>query len=133
MNHSDRETLHVWAIDDEPDVINIICDFLRGEGFAVEGYTDSNAAFESLMRGAPAPDVLLVDIMMPGMDGYDFCQRLQQDARLREIPVIFLTGKDRIDDSLRFVNCGGQLYVKKPFHLSELRDLLLFCTSALSS
>ncbi len=64
--------------------------------------------------------------MMPFVDGYEFCRRLQSEPRLRQIPVIFLTGKDRSDDALTFLKSGGGLYVKKPFHLAELKNLVTF-------
>jgi DNA-binding response OmpR family regulator len=62
---------------------------------------------------------------MPSIDGYEFSRRLQAESRLKNIPVIFLTGKDRGDDALTFLKSGGQLYVKKPFKLFDLRNLVL--------
>ena len=113
------------TIDDETEVTTVICDYFRAEGFEINGYTDSHAALLALSDNTVLPDVILVDIMMPSIDGYEFSRRLQAESRLKNIPVIFLTGKDRGDDALTFLKSGGQLYVKKPFKLFDLRNLVL--------
>jgi CheY-like chemotaxis protein len=113
------------AVDDETEVITVICDYFREEGYEIAGYCDAQAALLALAESTTIPDVILVDIMMPFVDGYEFGRRLQADPRLNGIPVIFLTGKDRGDDALTFLKSGGQLYVKKPFHLSDLKNVVL--------
>jgi len=118
----------IMTVDDETEVTAIICDYFRAEGFEINGYTDSHAALLALGESTVLPDVILVDIMMPSIDGYEFSRRLQAEPRLKDIPVIFLTGKDRGDDALTFLKSGGQLYVKKPFHLSELKNLVMLST-----
>jgi DNA-binding response OmpR family regulator len=116
------------TVDDETEVTEIICDYFRTEGFEITGYTDSHTALLALGDSKDLPDVILVDIMMPSIDGYEFSRRLQAEPRLKNIPVIFLTGKDRGDDGLSFLKSGGQLFVKKPFHLSDLKNLILLST-----
>jgi DNA-binding response OmpR family regulator len=118
----------IMTVDDETEVTEIICDYFRTEGFEITGYTDSHTALLALGDSKDLPDVILVDIMMPSIDGYEFSRRLQAEPRLKNIPVIFLTGKDRGDDGLSFLKSGGQLFVKKPFHLSDLKNLILLST-----
>jgi DNA-binding response OmpR family regulator len=118
----------IMTIDDEVEVTTVICDYFREEGYEITGYSDAQAALRDLRESTALPDVILVDIMMPTIDGYEFSRRLQAEPQLKNIPVIFLTGKDRGDDGLTFLKSGGQLYVKKPFHLSELKNLLLLST-----
>jgi DNA-binding response OmpR family regulator len=118
----------IMTIDDEVEVTTVICDYFREEGYEITGYSDAQAALRDLRESTALPDVILVDIMMPTIDGYEFSRRLQAEPQLKNIPVIFLTGKDRGDDRLTFLISGGQLYVKKPFHLSELKNLLLLST-----
>jgi DNA-binding response OmpR family regulator len=129
MNDLNNRPLRVMVIDDESDVTFIICDYLKSEGFDVAGFSDSTSALRELMSCEIPPDVILLDIMMPQIDGYEFCRRLREEPRLQNVPVVFLTGKDRVDDSLGFLKSGGQLYVKKPFQLSELKDVALLCAT----
>lgn len=118
----------IMTVDDETEVTSVICDYFRTEGFEITGYTNSHEALLALGDATVLPDVILVDIMMPSIDGYEFSKRLQAEPRLQNIPIIFLTGKDRGDDALTFLKSGGQLYVKKPFKLFDLRSLILLTT-----
>ena len=118
----------VMTVDDEAEVTSVVCEYFREEGYEITGYTDAQAALVALRDCTALPDVILLDIMMPVIDGYEFSRRLQAQPRLKNIPVIFLTGKDRGDDALTFLKSGGQLYVKKPFHLTELKNLILLST-----
>ncbi len=118
----------IMTVDDETEVTTVICDYFREEGYEITGYSDAQAALLALCESTALPDVILVDIMMPYVDGYEFSRRLQAEPRLKNIPVIFLTGKDRGDDALTFLKAGGQLYIKKPFHLSDLKNLILLST-----
>ncbi|TFH65974.1 MAG: response regulator [Candidatus Zixiibacteriota bacterium] len=128
MTNCNDKLPRIMTVDDETEVTTIICDYFRAEGFEISGYTDSQTALLALGDNTALPDVILVDIMMPSIDGYEFSRRLQAEPRLKNIPVIFLTGKDRGDDALSFLKSGGQLFVKKPFHLSDLKNLILLST-----
>ena len=70
------------------------------------------------------PDMILLDIMMPGTDGYSICNRLKEDPATRNIPVVFLTGKDRADDQGRSFKVGGDLFIKKPFSCERLLEIV---------
>jgi DNA-binding response OmpR family regulator len=115
----------IMTVDDETEVTTVICDYFQAEGYEITGHSDAQEALTALSDSTVLPDVILVDIMMPSIDGYEFSRRLQAEPRLKNIPVIFLTGKDRGDDALTFLKSGGQLFVKKPFHLSELKNIIL--------
>lgn len=129
--HTDRLP-RIMTVDDETDVTTVICDYFGAEGFEVSGYTDAETALVALGDGTTSPDVILVDIMMPNIDGYEFGRRLQAEPRFRNIPIIFLTGKDRGDDALSFMKNGGQLYIKKPFKLSDLKNIVVYSTQIAS-
>jgi DNA-binding response OmpR family regulator len=130
MTNHQNKLPRIMTVDDETEVTAIICDYFLAEGFEINGYTDAEAALLALGDDTMRPDVILVDIMMPLVDGYEFGRRIQAEPRLKDIPVIFLSGKDRGDDALTFLKSGGQLYVKKPFRLSDLRNLILFSVQA---
>jgi DNA-binding response OmpR family regulator len=115
----------IVSIDDEEEVISIITDFFKMEGFTVQGFTDPEAAMRSLVESPNPPDVVLLDIMMPVIDGYEFCRRIQSVPQLANVPVIFLSAKDRDDDQLGFFKAGGHLLIRKPFHLPDLKNLVL--------
>ena len=119
----------IVSVDDEEEVISIITDFFEMEGFSVRGFTDPQTALRYLMESPSPPDVILLDIMMQAMDGYEFCRRIQSVPQLANVPVIFLSGKDRDDDQLGFFKSGGQLFIRKPFHLPDLKSLVLLATS----
>src|SRR5262245_37977638 len=73
-----------------------------------------------IIRNTP-PDLILLDIMMPGMDGYEVCRRLKADPATREIPVMFLTALDQVQDKAAAFEVGGADYVTKPFEILEVR------------
>jgi DNA-binding response OmpR family regulator len=125
MTDRENRPLRIMAVDDETEVTSVICDYFEAEGYEVQGHNDASAALRALTECTSRPDVILLDIMMPKVDGYEFCQSLRAEPRLKDIPVVFLTGKDRGDDSLSFLQSGGQLFVKKPFELQELKDVIL--------
>jgi DNA-binding response OmpR family regulator len=70
------------------------------------------------------PDLILLDIMMTGMDGYQVCEELKRRADTRNIPVLFLTGKDSRDDSGKSFQVGGDMFIKKPFSGDRLLEII---------
>jgi CheY-like chemotaxis protein len=70
------------------------------------------------------PDVILLDIMMPVMDGYEVCSQLKKDPQTAQIPVLFLTGKDAKDDAGLSFQSGGDLFIKKPFSCERLLNMV---------
>ncbi|MCD6161584.1 MAG: response regulator [candidate division Zixibacteria bacterium] len=112
----------VLVIDDEPEITDIIKAFLSNAGYIVEV---ENSPVESLTKAQSfKPDVILLDIMMPVMDGYEVCSKIKNDSRLADTPVLFLTGKDAKDDSGMSFQSGGDLFIKKPFSCERLLNMV---------
>ena len=118
----DISTAKILVIDDEPEITEIVETFLIEAGYkvAVENTSDSAVARAKAFN----PDVILLDIMMPGQDGYSICQELKADPAYANIPVIFLTGKDRNDDMGRSFRSGGDMFIKKPFSCDRLLEIV---------
>jgi DNA-binding response OmpR family regulator len=112
----------VLVIDDEPEITDIVETFLTESGYKVEVENHSQNAFDTAKKFQP--DVILLDIMMPDMDGYNVCQGLKKDPVLARTPVIFLTGKDRNDDMGRSFKAGGDMFIKKPFSCERLLEIV---------
>ncbi len=106
------------VIDDDADLrrlVQVTLEFTAGWAVAVAA---DGAAGLALVR-AEAPDAVIVDLMMPGMDGYEVCRRLKQDPATATIPVVFLTARKRLDEAkVRAVGAAGVLF--KPFELDDL-------------
>lgn len=116
------QTAKVLVIDDEPEITDIVETFLTEAGYVVTVENSSrNAAAKARQF---KPDVVLLDIMMPDMDGYQTCQAIKQDPELANVPVIFLTGKDRTDDMGRSFKVGGDMFIKKPFSCERLLEII---------
>ena len=109
----------ILIVDDGPENLRVLCDLLRSAGYVARPVSDGAMALE--VAAAQPPDLILLDIMMPGMDGFEVCRRLKQDARLREVPVVFLSAIDDVADKVRAFAVGAVDYVSKPFQFLEVR------------
>ncbi|MCK4462308.1 MAG: response regulator [candidate division Zixibacteria bacterium] len=112
----------ILVIDDEPEITEIVETFLVESGYQVAVENLPGEAVEKAR--AFKPDVVLLDIMMPGVDGYDICQQLKADPQFTGVPIIFLTGKDRSDDMGRSFRSGGDMFIKKPFSCERLLEIV---------
>ncbi|KUP25948.1 two-component system response regulator [Paenibacillus sp. DMB5] len=101
----------ILVVDDTPDNIALLSGLLK-ESYKVKVATNGEKALH-IAKAAP-PDLILLDVMMPGMDGYETCRRLMQDDVLREIPVIFLTAKEEVEDENKGFDSGAVDYITKP-------------------
>lgn len=108
----------VLVVDDEPKNLQVVGAVLRGAGLRVAFATDGARAIE-MVRDAP-PDLVLLDVGLPGLDGFETCRRLKADRFAASIPVLFLTARARPEDVLAGFDAGGADYVTKPFHPAEL-------------
>jgi putative two-component system response regulator len=108
----------VLVIDDQPDNLEALASALRPIGYEVWQAIDGEAGL-ALARGRQ-PDVILLDVMMPGMDGFEVCSRLKADEETRLLPVVFLTGLDSREARLRGLESGATDFLAKPFDLVEL-------------
>lgn len=108
----------ILAVDDTPINIDVLQESLRAN-YDVSIATDGPEALEILR--AISPDLILLDIMMPGMNGFEVCQQIRSNPRLRDIPIIFLTAKSSPDDILEGFKAGAVDYLSKPFNVAELK------------
>lgn len=108
----------ILVVDDSPVNLRVISEYLRACGFRVIVSQDGETGFK---RAAHArPDLIVLDVMMPGIDGFETCRRLKNDERTRNIPVIFMTALTEIEDKLRGFELGAVDYITKPFHEEEV-------------
>lgn len=113
---SKKPTLLV--VDDVIDNIDILREAL-GEEYTVRVATNGPAALESVKKSLP--DLILLDVMMPGMDGFEVCRKLKSDSAAWEIPIIFITALNETKEKIEGFSAGGVDYVTKPFHFEEVR------------
>ena len=110
----------VLVADDDPDILSLVKLRLERSGYDVVSAGDGEQALETArMR---APDLALLDVMMPKLDGYEVTARLRQEEATRHLPVILLTARVQESDIARGVEAGADDYVKKPFSTYELHD-----------
>lgn len=112
----------ILVIDDEPEITDIIETFLENAGYEVRSENSSVIGIERAKTFLP--DLILLDIMMPFMDGYEVCKELKKSEATSKIPVIFLTGKDARSDEGKSFEVGGDMFIKKPFSCERLLGIV---------
>ena len=110
---------YILAVDDDLEVLETLGRVLRREAFEVGLVSSGSEALNVLEKRHP--DLMILDIIMPGMDGITVCRRLRQDPRFTALPILFLTAKGTTDDIVDGLDAGADDYVVKPFELAELR------------
>ncbi len=120
----------VMIVDDTPVNLRYLQEILRREGYRVVAFPEGSAALHAAAKRPP--DIILLDIMMPGMDGFEVCRRLKADPVLNKIPVLFISALAEGDDKARAFAAGGVDYVTKPFEEREVLSrvethLRLYC------
>jgi DNA-binding response OmpR family regulator len=108
----------ILIVDDIPDNRILLARMLKRRGYHVDSASNGQEALEQTRRLMPL--LILLDVAMPGMSGYEVCETLRNDESLREIPVIFLSAHSEQTDKLRGFEAGGVDYVTKPFHFHEV-------------
>ena len=106
------------VVDDAPDNIQLLSGLLK-ETYKIKAATSGEKAL-MIARKTPPPDLILLDVMMPGMDGYEVCRQLQADALTRSIPVVFVTGHATKEERQRGLDMGAAAYLSKPVAPAEL-------------
>lgn len=122
MSKSKKPEAKVMVIDDEPDITNIVQEFLEAAGYEVVCLNSTQYWFEQFQ--AFQPDMILLDISMPGEDGYAVCSQLKADPSTADVPVVFLTGKDKDEDQGRSFKSGAEMFIKKPFSGDRLLGIV---------
>ena len=108
----------ILIVDDTPANLGVAVDFLEGKGFTVLVAQDGE---EGLQRAQLVlPDLILLDVMMPGIDGFETCRRLKKTESTKDIPVIFMTALADTSDKVKAFAAGAVDYVSKPFQVEEL-------------
>lgn len=114
-DHSSKGT--VLIVDDNLTHLAMLSDYLNADGFDTFRAQDGESALRQAKE--EQPDIILLDILMPGLDGFEICQRLKAQAVTREIPVIFMTALTDMNDKLNAFKAGGVDYITKPLQLQE--------------
>jgi DNA-binding response OmpR family regulator len=112
-------------IDDEPGISAALRVRLAAAGYDVVAAVDGPSGLAA--AAAEAPDLILLDIMMPGMDGFEVCRRLRADATTAAIPVVFLSANLCEDAERRVLACGGTACVRKPYNAPDLLGTIEAC------
>jgi CheY-like chemotaxis protein len=118
MSNPDAELFRILIVDDEPLNIKLLGNLLKNAGYSLEFATNGEKALEWMRE--ESFDLILLDVMMPGMDGFEVCETLKADPMRAHIPIIFLTARSEQEDILKGFEVGGSDYVTKPFNSPEL-------------
>ncbi len=105
-------------VDDVPKNLQVLGNILSKEGYKISAALNGEQALKILQKAKP--DLILLDIMMPGLSGYDVLEKIRADETVRDIPVIFLTAKTEKEDIIQGIEMGAMDYVTKPFNSTEL-------------
>lgn len=116
MRNSSKKTIVV--VDDAPENLQLLTRMLSDRGYRVRLAPSGERALASIRK--EPPDLILLDILMPEMDGFEVCRRLKADEQLRDIPVIFVSALDEVFDKVTAFSVGGVDYVRKPFQIEEV-------------
>ena len=111
-------TKRVLLAEDEPNIVESLTFLLEQAGFDVSVEMEGRAALQAAL--SDPPDVLVLDVMLPEMDGFEILRRLRADRRTEALPVMMLTAKGQREDREMALDCGADLFVTKPFSNSEL-------------
>jgi diguanylate cyclase (GGDEF)-like protein len=113
-----RELAKILVVDDDKFSAELIDNCLRSTGFMSSYYCNSKQALEVIE--SELPDLIILDVVMPGIDGFELCRRVRQHPALQFTPIIFVTRKDDVEQRVRGLEVGGNDYVSKPFEPQEL-------------
>lgn len=113
-----KEKSTILIVDDTPANIRVLLDTLDQQEYHVLVAKDGESAIEHAQHGKP--ELILLDVMMPGISGFETCQMLKKNASTREIPIIFMTSLSEVDDKLKGFEVGAVDYITKPFHAEEV-------------
>lgn len=109
---------YILAVDDDPDVLGTLARALKRDGFEVGRATSGLQALKMLADRQPS--LIILDIMMPGLDGLNVCRKIRADNQYNHVAILFLTARGHTDDVVDGLDAGGDDYVTKPFEVAEL-------------
>jgi two-component system phosphate regulon response regulator PhoB len=108
---ADPGDIDILVVDDEKDVVEVVGHFLEEEGYTVHAAYDGEEALEMASGDV---DLIVLDIMLPGVDGYEVCRKLRSRVKTEEIPIVFLSAKTEEEDQIEGLMLGGDDYLTKP-------------------
>ena len=114
------EKHRILLVDDEPSIVKMVGKRLEIEGFDVLIAMDGQDGLSKAQT--ERPDLIVLDLMLPKLNGYEVCTMLKQDARYQKIPVVLFTAKAQEKDEKLGMECGANAYVRKPFRAQELLE-----------
>ncbi len=117
-NHSPLIPASILVVDDTPDNVRLLSAILTEQGYQVRKALNGQRALATVQEYPP--DLILLDVMMPEMTGYEVCEKLKSSPKTRSIPVIFLSALDDVSDKVKAFDVGGVDYITKPFHNKEV-------------
>jgi DNA-binding response OmpR family regulator len=117
---ADTDKKKILVVDDEPDIVRLVDISLKLCNFEVQSAYSGAEALEKLKEGKP--DLLLLDVMMPKMSGYEVCAAIRKDPALKDLPIIMLTAKGQKGDAEKGLESGADDYIIKPFDPYDLGE-----------
>ena len=118
----------VLVVDDDPDIVEAVGEALEHDGYLVETATDGATALKRVLE-AP-PDLIVLDVRMPNLNGWEFCEIVRRQSHTRDVPVLFLTACSEVRDQITAMQVGGSDHLAKPFRLDVLREKVRSLTRA---
>ena len=112
----------ILVVDDDEMVLMALEELLKPEGYDVDTVSSGTEALQKLDHDGY--DLLMLDVIMPEMDGYELCKRIREKEKYKETPVVFLTAKSRDEDRARGLEAGGNLYLSKPISPDKLLGIV---------
>ena len=112
------ERKNVLIVDDEPHIVNLIKLSLNKDKYDVTGAYSGREALLHIEKNTP--DLVVLDLMMPGVNGYELCKALRENSKTRNVPVLILSAKSQMNDKLHAIDVGADDYMTKPFDPMEL-------------
>lgn len=109
---------NILIVDDKPENLKLLSALLKKEGYKVRGVTSGEMALRTIQH--MPPELILLDIMMPELDGYEVCCRIKEIPEFSEIPIIFLSALEKVEDKVRAFEVGAVDYIAKPFEIAEV-------------
>jgi len=116
------EQSRILIVEDEESLLKLESILLSTRGYKVTGVSDGLAALREIEQNRP--DLILLDIMMPGIDGFEVCRRVKENPDTRSIPVVMLTAKKSFADQTRGVEVGADAYLTKPFKSGKIIEII---------
>lgn len=116
------EKNRILVVEDEESLLKLESILLSSKGYSVTGVMDGKSALEEV--NANKPDLVILDIMLPEMDGFEVCQKIKENPETRHIPVVMLTAKKNSQDFARGRQVGSDAYITKPFKSSKVLDTI---------